>query len=96
MPLVTTHAVLIKPGVPHSGGDELIKTDAPGPQKAGGIDCAQPMGFQIATAWFLHKVRQASIKSIWAAGGALARPILVFPGTCQAPPRESSRSQAPP
>lgn len=36
------------------------------------------MGFQIAVVWFLHKVRQASMKRIWAAGGALARLILVF------------------
>lgn len=28
-----THAVLKKPGVPHSGGDELIRIDAPVPQE---------------------------------------------------------------
>lgn len=33
MPLVTIHAVLKKPGVSHSGGDELIKIDAPVPQE---------------------------------------------------------------
>lgn len=28
-----THAVLKKPGVPHSGGDELIRIDAPVPRE---------------------------------------------------------------